>query len=407
MKVFLKLVLVILIFISTQASYAETLSLKLDEVINLTLKENPELKFERLKSEVGEAGIIISKAYPNPSLTTNSNLADNTYEILGVSQPLEFGYKKHFRIQVAKNELSLVNNAINQKNWDVRKRVIQLFTNLYISQKKLEAYQKMINNNEKLKNIAIKREKAGDITIIDVNQASVEYLKLQNLIDLEKAQMLKVQKSLNYNLNLPIDTEIIAQELNILETFNDNYLDQGLIETAKSNSFELKEILLEKDLSSSRLKLAKANRMPSLTLSSGVAYAKETNRVSAFIGAGLEIPLFYRQKGEIEKEKANINIQEYKKLSLQKKINADITSKALELKQLTSILLRNKKDIIPLQQDIIEKTRIRYQIGRDPLIISLQAQQEYLKLILDNLETIEKYQLKIVELEYLVGKPLF
>jgi len=414
-KIFYILLIVILV---GQGAFSQenALELTLEEAIATALNQNLELQSEKAQIPIGEAGVAKANAIPNPEFFSIYAVGRNTDDLIGINQIFELGFKRKARKNVALAKLNVISSEVEQKAWELRNKVKLAFINLYIAQEKIKANQKIIENTKKLREIAQKRETAGKIPYTDLLQAESELLKAQTQLENAEIELKQAQTELIPLLNLPSAIQIQAVKLesslgiNEIITDNPDYKQETCIEElqkiAYSSRPELKIIETKKNVAKKEIILAKKNRIPDLELGAGIARINPESNQDLLLQANFDIPIWYRQQGEIKEAEKTIDKLGIDENALKKNIEAEVRKNFLDVSRLRFNLYQYDKKIIPVENEIIEKTRIRYELGKDPLVISLTAQKSYFDIVIEYLNILKDYHDSISRLEYGIGKPI-
>lgn len=412
------------------ASPAFAESLTLEQAIGLALQNNPQLKAVQAKLGVSEAEIKTAAARPNPNFISNGGVAQDTYQI-GIEQTFELGSKRKRRISFARAEQALVKSKISEALLNLRADVRQTYTRLYIYQERQKAYKEILHNTETLLNITQKRELAGDIAKLDVLQADITVVKAKNDLQTLKSQLVSAQNQLNTLLNKPLKTTLtlttpstFPQIISAVSSPEPDMRESGalkakaqktnftldrLIEIALDNRPEIKQNENAQEAARQKLALAKANRTPNLSLSSGadiVLPGGNENQYNVFFEASIGIPVFNRQQGPIQKALAEQAQLQQAQSALKNKIILEVTNAYNAFFVHQDRVMRYETELLPKVQQILEKSHRSFEEGKSSILIPLGAQQAYIDTRLGYLEAEMDMQDAIGDLERAVGEAL-
>lgn len=300
----------ILIFtlLALKFSFGESL----DELIDLALKHNPQLKKIEKELPVLKEKSEVAKKLPNPSFSLSYNSGINLsmrqyvpwYEKLELSKEIEKqNYRAYFYIyQIEKNKLI---RQIKENAYQIK--VYRDKINL------IEKYQNDINNLLKFKT---NQYEINKLKILNTD-LEVEKLDYQNQVE---KLISKIKELVNYDIK---DVEV--DEINIEE----NLILEKVLREAEESSPLVKN--LEENLKKDRLsyKLAKEIYYPDVSL--GITYKSKERFQDAF-SAGINLNLnfpFWRTLGQeqvVLERKLFLVSQQEQKLQLLNNLKSTIVS---------------------------------------------------------------------------------
>lgn len=418
---------VLIICFLASPTFAE--SLTLDQTIDIAVKNNPQLKAAQAKLGISEAEIKTAAARPNPTIMSDNGIAEDTYRA-GIEQTIELGWKRKRRIAVAKAEQTVMQSEIAEAVLNLRADVRRAYTQFYLSQERQKAYEEILQNTEKLLGITQKREQAGDIAQLDVLQADITVAKAKNDLQTLVSQLVSAKNQLNTLLNQPLDTSLslapptIFPQVVVEKTPSPDKTETGalqlavqktdfnldrLIEMALDNRPEVQQNENAQDAARQKLALAKANRIPNLSLTAGpdiVVPGGGENQFNAFFIATMELPVWNRQQGPIQKALAEQAQLQQAQSALKNQITLEVTNAYNAFFAHQDRVMRYETDLFPKAQEIVEKSWRSFEEGKSSILIPLNAQQAYIDTRLGYLQAMVDLQQSISDLERAVGTGL-
>lgn len=419
--------LLILYLWGITSAFAE--SLTLEKAIDIAIQNNPQLKAAKAKLGINEAEIKTAKALPNPMIVSDSGIAEDTYRA-GIEQTIELGGKRRKRVALATAQQAVVQSEINEAVLSLRTEVRRAYTQLYLGQERQEAYEEILQNTEKLLDITQRREQAGDISKLDVLQADITVVNAKNDLQTLVNQLIEARNQLNNLLNQPLGTTLTLAPPALFPQYvtekgpssgkleerplkaevqkTDFNLDK-LIETALATRPEITQNQNSQEAAKKQLTLAKANRIPNLSLTAGpdiVVPRGGENRFNAFFIANMELPLWNRQQGPIQKALAEqVQLQE-EQAALKNKLILEVTNAYNSFFANQNRVMRYETELFPKAQEVVEKSRRSFEEGKSSILIPLNAQQAYINTRLGYLQAMADMQNAISDLERAVGTGL-
>ena len=390
-----------------------------EEAVQNAIRNNYGLRITSVNVEFAKAELIKAGLWPNPegefSIRTDKYYAaegEGGYEY-GLSQSIPISGRIFFQTKVA--EL-----GIKRAQWqlkDVQRQVIADVRKTFYQVVTLQEKEKVLNFLVKINQDLLESVKArlsqGEVSNIDISLVRGELLMASQELAEIKARLYEARTTLNRLMGQSLDYPFIIVSAPL--TF------PGInLETAAGKSLEnrpdLKAKELEEKMGSAALTLAKAMRIPDITI--GGFYQSDRSRFdvnnqlisdnSRLIGAKVSIPLpfFNRNQGEISRTKA-----EKKSAAIQ--YEALKTQAAKEVAQ-AYIRLKAAKEIIDsysdgVREDVEKSVKLMqdaYRQGQINVFDLVQIQNKFSNIQKAYLDASQNAREALVDLESAVGASL-
>ena len=419
-----RFIIACLLTLSGLPVYGQSSSLTLDEALKLASQNNPKLKAAQAELGISEAEIINAGTRLNPTVMSDSGIAEDTYRI-GIEQTLELGGKRRKRIAVARAQQQVTVQEINQALVELRANVRRAYAALYYAQQRQQALEEVRDTTDKLLNVAQKREKAGDVAILDVLQAEIASVNANNELQTASNQLNEARNTLNAILNQPLDTSIVlappeafpqvttptpTDDKTLKVTVQQVTLDiNALTETALQQRPELRQVQERMNVTDRELRLARANRVPDLSLTAGpdlVVPGGGENQYNMFAIVSMELPVWNFQQGPVRLAKARKNHLELELAATANTICLEVTNATNSFFTQQTRLMHYETEILPKAEDVLEKSRRSFEEGKSDILVPLNAQQAYINTRLGYLQTLVDLQNAISDLEKAIGSGL-
>ena len=413
----------------TLPGYCETLNL--DDALQIAIKNNAQLKAARAQLNISEAAITTAGARPNPILLSDNGIAEGTSRV-GIEQVLELGGKRHHRIALAKAQRDAAISQLNTRILDLRTDVRKVYTQLYNAQERQQAYQNILKVSQELVNVAKKREEAGDIAKLDVLQTEIVSVNVQNDLQTVAQDVVLNRNRLNALLKQPLKTSVVLSPPSLTPRLalttpspekpptgtvlqaSVNHMEMdldSLIQEAYQRRPELQQINRNLVVTQQEMAIAKANRVPNLTLTAGpdIVYKNlnnTANQTSVFVTGMLEIPVFNRQQGPIREALAKQSQLEQEAEASKINIALEVTNAYDAYQMNLERTERYEKTLIPTSMTVAEKSRRAFEEGKASILIPINAQQAFINTKLGYLLALQDMQNAISDLERAVGAGL-
>ena len=388
----LKLVTVLFSLFTLQLAAQEKKTLTLDEAINLSLQNNKDLKLSQAKIEEATAALkeAVEKKLPNASISgsymrlnsanidikrsnngggsgsgESPNVSQAMYGMLNISQPIYAGGRIKYGIESSQFlEKAAKLDAEFEKD-EVIQNTIEAFATLY---KAKTAVQLMNENLLQAKQRATdfsNLEKNGLLARNDLMKAELQTSNVElNLLDAENNWQL-ANVNMNLMLGLPTGTELVLDTAGVEKKEDPRVLDDYL-QSALTGRKDVAALDMRKKAAESGIKVAKADKYPSLQLTGGYIAADiphvltVTNAMNIGVGVSYNIASLWKTKSKVQQAEAkvkqmvitesilddNIKLQVNKNylslISSRKKI--EVAAKALEQAKENYRIVKNKFD---------------------------------------------------------------
>ena len=407
------IIALLLIFINCDPSFSTVVNIDLEEMIQVALEQNQDLKIKRLELQAKEKDIKIANRLKNPEFQSNvviGNVALGNCSQAGLSQPIEV-LKRGIRKKVAEHEYSIKETELKQFEHNFKLQIMQAYFDVLYAKSIYQIQQSRLKLFESWVQITTDREKHASYEI-DNLKADIQYASQKISVNRAHSDMLAKQFELNKLLNTGNeDVMFDTKESSLLEEdwkFLDFEIpDYDFLErTAFKYSYMIKLSDLDILKSKSELKQAKHQRIPDMTLAGGYAWQYHKNASphygGAFVGLGLDLPILYNYTPDIEKanlflerSKANKKAYEYQlKYELKKDYN---------IFKYSAENLKYSKEILADSKRIVEISTKRYVEAKNSysdLIVNANAHQE---IITQHLSIISRHFYSYLELMQDIG----
>ncbi|MFS8084196.1 MAG: TolC family protein [Acidobacteriota bacterium] len=378
--------------------------LTFEQIYELAERDNLLVNAVRRRRAVAEAEIVIAGQRPNPDFITAYTRAEPRLQY-SVSQLVELGGKRGRRIDVARNELQLTELDVDAALRTLRHDVRAGYFNLALARNNYELGQQAVAQAKELAEVARTRFAAGDIAQFEVLQAELGVDRATNDLDrLENAERIAralLNQLLNREPEAPLDQrDSLFVRLGPVSTAN-------LIGQSLAQNVELRTAEQQIKTEESRLRLARAQRVPDLTLEPGVETLD-----SAFTHPGFKmqvtvpLPIFNRGRADIQKSSAMLEQLRAERAAARQRISSEIGRAALNLESARKQVEFYETKLLPEAERLRQLAIESYQVGQTGLLSVIDAtrnaryvRQAYLQALFD-------YQTALADLEQAAGVKL-
>lgn len=380
------ILLILLIHLTSALLFSQT-SITLKEAISRAKENNPILKTESFNIGIAQADITTAKLRPNPILNNQtlqlmnpSFFPANTGYLNGhnmqiwwqLTKPMQMPALRKYKLEVAQKGVKLAQNNYSEIERNLFLNVSNNWINAWYAKVNLDLITLAKKNIDSLVYINELRLKKQVITSTDLvrTQLIAEQYKLQirNVQQEYRNQLQNLRFLLGTtdSININLNDEFISASVS-------NKID-SLLNYALSNRTDIQIALSHIDYHKSYIELQKANAKPIPEI--GMIYNPQNKIPYLGVYGTIQIPLFSRNQGEIQKSKLLKAQAEQSLQSTQQQINTEITT-SFNSYQTQKQNLEKFKVIMQQSEQILSSVKYAYLKGGTTIIDFLEAQRTW------------------------------
>ena len=300
-----------LLFCTILTVQANVVNLELDEMIDLGLRENYDLKIKRMELKAAEKDIKIAARLKNPELQSNivmGNVALGNSSQAGVALPIEV-LKRGVRKKIAQEEYSIKETELKQAEHNYKLQIMKAYFDVLYAKSVYKIQEERLKLFKSLVQITTDKPKYPSYEI-DNLKADIQYAQQQIEVNRAKSNLLARQFDMNKLLNTGNDSVMYdTKEASLLgnRAFWDiKIADYNFLESiALQYSYIVKISAKNIDKAEEEVKLAKRQRVPDVSVAGGYAWQAHRNAPNdfggAFVGFGMDLPVLYNYTPDIQK----------------------------------------------------------------------------------------------------------
>lgn len=386
--------------IQTSALSSPTEEINLETAIKTAITQNPTQKIIQEKVIVAQAELDGIALLSNPELESEFIDGVVSEQRLELTKSFEIGGQRGHRKEIAKLNLEKVNLELTDESRTLTKSVKIAFYQVVLVQEKLKLAQEIIQHNQQMFDMAQFQFTAGDISVTQVGLANIqlqsarrELAKLENTLQL-------AQLELNGLMATPLDMKPTASGELPAEFSIKLNLDK-LKSHALTNRAELKSLRLNLQMTESTHRLAKAANIPDVSI--GGIVERNPDETGFGVKFSLPLPIFDRNRTEINVSRAQIQEDTAQISFLEKQINQEVMRAYLSVGAAQKNLEFYESDLFKLLNENLNLTRSAYELGEVELLELILIQNEFVKVRLDYLDTLYVYKKAFIDLEAAIG----
>ena len=361
--------------------------LSIPELVDQVLSRNPELEFYHSQLALAKADFRQSGIYENPELsasvgakraTGNGFSAEGAAWSASVQQPFEFPGRMALRKAIANQDIRLAELGLEHFKALLAARARTFGYSFYTAQERAQAATEVANRLQELLDFLVQRDPAGVAPLLEnrVIEASVVTFRKQAIEASQALQSALFEVNLLRGASLDAPLRIAPVELKFPSLPDRN----ELLTAARLNSFEIRMRLAELEQQGLKVDLSKSERWPDISVGPFVSQERAGERETvAGIGISLPLPLWNRNAGNIEAEKARQQQAETSLYMVRLKTERELLQEWLAYRLRVQEMQQWHTNSIQRFAQAAELGDRHYRLGSLPIATYIELQREYLE----------------------------
>ncbi|MBP9191920.1 MAG: TolC family protein [Ignavibacteria bacterium] len=382
--------------------------MKLDEIIKISIENNPSIKSSRFNIEKEKAINLKSFNIPKPELFieyegVQGSLSNADSRKIGILQMIEFPTNYFLRSDVQESQIKVSEEELNSSVNSLRTNIKLNYYNLMLLNELLKTSKEIYKIYEDFLFTAEKKYEAGESSNLEVLGARVNKIKFENEIKNLESEIKSSQSEIMTLMN--VDYEIIPiDEI----SFSEIRLDRSQIFTmAINNNPELKILNFQKEKSSNKLSLSKGELLPDISFK----YFKQkisgdNNYWGMEIGLGIPLWFWWEQSGNIKESNYELKIASNEEIGFRKSLENEINVTFEEYENSLRQVKFFNEQALNEADEILRQSKISYDEGAIGYVEYLQALNIAYETRTQYLNSIYNYNKSIIKLEKLTSGDL-
>lgn len=353
----------------------------LEQALSDFYQSNYDVLISRYEIDKAQADYIAARLLPNPNVSFNYTFiglqgfpkaTDNTQTVTRVDQLIEFGGKRGLRTNAASENVEA--SKFSQKD-TVRTLLIgfyTLFFNINADILNTDFARDELKRFDRTLEIAEKRFQAGFLSLVDYTKLKLVRIDLENNLTNLEAQMRNDVEQFSLLLG---SVTPLRPARHVSEDFT-GFTEEDLLKSAYQYRFDL--LSIEKQLNASEFnrKLAKAQKIPDITMGAEFETIGTRNNPGVGFGFSIPLPLFNRNQGEIAKRQAEYNQLEVQREKVKRQIVSDIRQALNNYSTATKVFdtyKSRKKDM----EELMSRSEKAFSLGGITILDLLDTEKTY------------------------------
>ena len=379
------------------------------QAISLALLKNPGLSAFAWEVRAKEAAALQAGLYPNPSvgvevenvagqgIYSGTNAAETT---LFLSQLFLLGGKIQKRRQVALLDHDLAGWDCESLRLNVLSQASKSFIKVLAAQERLVQAEQFLSIAERSYGAVTDRVESGKVSPIEETRASVALYsaRVEQTTASQELEASRKKLAATWGGAAPAFSKAVGS----LEVMDQPLPFEKLANLIDQNP-DLARWTTELEQRKAALELARAKRIPDLTLNAGVRNLQEMNDNAFVFGLTIPIPVFDRNQGGIQEAAHELNRAKDDKVSARIQVLAVLAESYQALAASYSAAKTLEEKILPAAQKALDAIDYGYKQGKFGFLELLDTQRTLFQVRRQRIDTLSMYHLARIEVERLVG----
>lgn len=386
--------------------------LTLREALALAARLNPGLAASAHDVLAAEGNARQTGALPNPEIgieaedfggTDSRRGYDSATTTAGISQRFEPGGKRSKRQSVARSEARLTGWDYEADRLDVLTRTKQAFVDVLAAQGRVALAEEALALAEDAHKAATERVKAGKVPELEENKAAIAVAYAGIARDRAKRQLAVARTLLVANWGSA--TPRFANAAGLLEDVG----EKGSLDSFAAAVERAPEVARWGDArlaAAESLRLAKAQRVPDISVNVGVRRFEEDGTHAAVAGVALPLPLFDRNTDGIAAALHGVAAAEHKERAARLMAATRLAEIHGRLDTTRSEAIALRDGLLPAAQKAFDAAQTGYRHGKFGFLEVLDAQRTLNDAKASHLDALAAYHKAAADMERLTGTPL-
>lgn len=393
----------------------------LPKLVEAAVANNPELKASQARWEMFRNRVAQAGALDDPMLMLkmqnfmvrdpfNSRRDPMSQRVIGISQQLPFWGKRDLKAEVAAKEAEALRWQVEERKLELARMVKETYYQIFMTDKEREIVEKNIRIMDDFIALAETKYAVGQGAQQDVFKAQAERSKMFSMkVTLEQRRK-SLQAILNALLFRPAETPVGKVADFELKPFT--WSPEQLRIMAGENRPMIRSVCAQIEKGEAGHRLAEKEFFPDVNLSLEYMQRDPIDEMEVgydmySVGLTFNLPIQREWRHAMVRESsAEIAMATAELNTLHNSINLGIADNLAQMEQREKLAKLFKNGIIPQAEQSLESATIGYRVNKVDFLTLLDNRLTLFNLERDYYESLADYQMRLAQLEALVGKDL-
>ncbi len=384
----------------------------LDDVLSLTLMNNPELATFSWELRAQDAAVFQAGLFPNPELhlemenifgSNGLRRTDQAETTLSLTQRIETAGKRTKRENLAALNRDLAGWGYESKRLDLFTELSQRFIDVLGNQEKLALSEALLSLATQVAETVTRRVDAGKVSPVEavkariaLSSAKIELTRATQALDASRKTLAAMWGSPHPKFDQVAGPLAPASRLPDFEQILDRLSQNPEVAREESTLSQ----------GQAALDLEKAKAVPDITFAGGVRQFNETDDNAFLAGLTFELPVFDRNQGGIRSARAKVSKALAQNHATKLRLKTALVEAYTRLSSRYSEVEGLKNELLPGAVKAFDAVNEGYRLGKFDLLDVLDAQRTLSQARSQFLQAQIDYHKAVVDVERLIAEKL-
>ncbi|MBU4211737.1 MAG: TolC family protein [Kiritimatiellae bacterium] len=386
------------------------MGLALEDALRLTLERNPQIRAARFAVQAANGRRLQAGTIPNPTLSAEvedfggsgeSRGFDTAQTTVAFEQTIELGGKRTARKRTTTAEMKLTEWAMDVRRLDVIEETTQHFVNALAAQEELALSQEAWQMAENIYQTVSNRVAAGKDAPADEAKARAELALAKLTADRARSRLTVSRKVLcaMWGDSVPAFESVRGD----LAKLAHGVPEAALLAEVMTRSPAWVRWTDEIGAAEWRLRSARRDRIPDLNVGAGIRQYKAENSQAFVAGAGVELPIFNRNRGSILAAQAELERKRAEQETAQTALRVELATAHELLTTMQRAAVTMAQDALPAAEQAFAAGRAAYASGKIGYLDIQDARRSLIEMRRRQIDILAEYHHAVAQVERLAG----
>lgn len=374
------------------------------EALRLAVATSPDVAAAEKAVEAARAGIAVARQVPNPDLTVE-RAKETPHDAATLAFPLETGGKRSRRVALAEASTRLAEAELQRVTLAARQGVRRTYFALAGAERQAAVREQQARSAARIRDAAQARFETGDRPRLDVVQAALALAQAEVDVDAARGAAAGARASLAVLVGRPANAPLALGDG--LEGQPPLPPAQALTSIALGSSAELVRLQQQVEEQTAKVELARAARVPDLTLAPTVTHDSPPEFLWGWRAAvTLAVPLFHNHGAEVDVERRTLEQRQAELDGARRRLEGELARALAVAESAQRVALVYRDQILPQTEEVERMAEDSYRSGQTGLEVLLQALSATRETRAKAIQAGLDYQAALADLEQAMGAPL-
>ncbi len=366
------------------AASVASASITLNEYLQLVARNSAQIKADRTRVAAAQADTTTAQTWPNPTVSVSKQRLEKD---LSIQQPLPIFGQLRQRVATARQAEDVAAAQVDSNVLDALSDAATAFNEALVAQRRVELWQAARSDLQAAARIVKGQIEAGARSPYDGARIALQVAQMD--VQLRKAQAAHqdAASKMAALASLPRWQPVALGSLKPLPARSAG-ADDALWEQARSRLPALKAAAAELEQSHQQIALQQREAIPTPALSYTRVNHRQDGRYG-IVGVSIDIPLFDRKQGAIDKARADEMQAQYKLEAAEVTAQAELLRSLQQLRLANEALASFETEALSQLDQLHRMAQDSYQLGKSNVLEMIDVLDSLRERRMDHLDLVK------------------